>query len=76
MKPCFKKERKKINLLKFFPHLSILDYITYILYGIYPRAFEKCDEIESIICHTSWIMRCMLVQSLLTDNAVVRVILP
>ena len=36
-----KKERKKINLLKFFPHLSILDYITYILYGIYPRAFEN-----------------------------------
>lgn len=27
MKPCFKKERKKINLLKFFPHLSILHII-------------------------------------------------
>ena len=41
MKPCLKKKGKKINLMKSFPHLSILDYITYILYGIYPRAFEN-----------------------------------
>ena len=63
MKPCFKKERKKINLLKFFPHLSILDYIIYILYGIYPRAFEECDEIEPIICYMSSNEWHMLVQS-------------
>ena len=50
--------------------------IDLIINKLIERAFDKCDEIESIICHTSWIMRCMLVQSLLTDNAVVRVILP
>ena len=55
---------------------QLINVLMTILFKLSERANEKCDEIESIICYISCILRCMLVQSLLTDNTVVRVILP